>query len=102
MNAQRLLILLLLLTVLTGCMARPAQPEATPPLPEPTPQTPTPAAAQPQPTPEPTPVPTPAPTPVDRRIPQTLDDFPLAGLLVLMGVCGIGFVAVMIYRKRKK
>ena len=57
---------------------------------------------EPQPTPEPTPVPTPAPTPVDRRIPQTLDDFPLAGLLVLMGVCGIGFVAVMIYRKRKK
>ena len=53
MNAQRLLILLLLLTVLTGCMARPAQPEATPPLPEPTPQTPAPAAAQPQPTPDP-------------------------------------------------
>lgn len=56
----------------------------------------------PQPAPEPTPVPTPAPTPAVRRIPQTLDDFPLAGLLVLMGVCGIGFVAVMIYRKRKK
>ena len=62
----------------------------------------TPEPEEPHTEPEPTPEPTPAPAPVLRAIPQTLDEFPLTGLLVLMGVCGIGFVGVMIYRRRKK
>ena len=60
MNLKRPLCLLLLLTLLTGCMARHAAPVAVAPSPAPT--APPAASPPPEPSPEPTPTPTPEPT----------------------------------------